>query len=503
MENTRTSIFWCTICFTLWPRFIQAQREGDVRLMNGGQSSRGRVEVYDGERWTTVCDDYWDNVDAMVVCRQLGYDPGGAIAQYSAVYGMGTGYISLDNVQCFGQEEKLVHCPSSSRPSNCKHSEDAGVDCVPKDGDVRLVGGSSRNEGRVEIFHDRQWGTICDSRWDEDDASVVCRQVGFPSDHVTAVSNAYFGRGRQRVVLGNVGCSGSESSLLSCSSEWYPSSCFHSDDAGVICGESQSTSSSSTSSVLVGCLSFASIVLLILMVAIVIHFKRGKKLACPSGMRHMAENIRNPFAFQGESRNASQAHQEESELTPHHLPPEYPLTVHLDHHRPSYVDGPPINVTNISVNVNSDNRQIFLFPSDLTSPPPYSPSTTDARSSVSSGLMISPPPYSPSSEQQPPIAEENIDQRNTQGGILILNGSPEQSGLTIQPVQSPVCGTFPPPYDDHLSNHSITSTDDHNSDHTPSSPQHRASIISSNGQLSPAAIEQPPPYSPWSVSTFV
>lgn len=97
--------------------------------MNGGQSSRGRVEVYDGLGWTSVCDDYWDNVDAMVVCRQLGYSTDGAIARYSAYYGMGSGYISLDNVKCYGNEENLKSCPSSSMPSNCKHTEDAGVEC--------------------------------------------------------------------------------------------------------------------------------------------------------------------------------------------------------------------------------------------------------------------------------------------------------------------------------------------------------------------------------------
>lgn len=49
------------------------------------------------------------------------------------------------------------------------------------DGDVRLVGGSSPTEGRVEICFDRLWGTICGSNWDYRDAAVTCRQLGLPA----------------------------------------------------------------------------------------------------------------------------------------------------------------------------------------------------------------------------------------------------------------------------------------------------------------------------------
>ena len=46
------------------------------------------------------------------------------------------------------------------------------------DGDVRLVGGSTEYEGRVEVCINRAWGTICRNGWSTQDSNVVCRQLG-------------------------------------------------------------------------------------------------------------------------------------------------------------------------------------------------------------------------------------------------------------------------------------------------------------------------------------
>ena len=99
-----------------------------LRLMNGPTPWQGRVEIYKDHVWGTICDDDWDDKDARVVCRQLGYTGGTALTD--AAYGMGTGKIVLDDVDCSGTESTLVNCIHRLwGRNNCMHNEDAGVDC--------------------------------------------------------------------------------------------------------------------------------------------------------------------------------------------------------------------------------------------------------------------------------------------------------------------------------------------------------------------------------------
>ena len=87
----------------------------------------------------------------------------------------------------------------------------------------------------MEVNYNGEWGTVCDDEWDDTDAGVVCRQLGFGSSG-TAIGSAGFGQGSGAIWLNRVMCTGSESILPRCGHLGVGiNSCTHSDDAGVTC----------------------------------------------------------------------------------------------------------------------------------------------------------------------------------------------------------------------------------------------------------------------------
>ena len=98
-----------------------------------------------------------------------------------------------------------------------------------------LVGGSVVYEGRVEIFRDNSWTTVCDDGWDSTDADVFCRQIGYPGAEFS-YGLAQFGEGSGTIQIRNVACTGTETDIRDCTFSTDANiACSHSEDAGVRC----------------------------------------------------------------------------------------------------------------------------------------------------------------------------------------------------------------------------------------------------------------------------
>ncbi|XP_069805689.1 scavenger receptor cysteine-rich type 1 protein M130-like [Dendropsophus ebraccatus] len=204
-----------------------------IRLVNGSARCAGRVEIYHGGRWGTICDDSWDKADADVVCKQLGC--GFAVtATTEAYYGRGTGDIWLDDVQCRGNETHIWDCPSNPLGDhNCGHKEDAGILCS-EFLDIRLVGRDLECEGWLEVYYNGSWGSVCHNVMPDLSVSVICKQLNCGSKG-RLETGLYENRRRPKWV-DHINCTKHSKLLWECpSSPWNKESCSERELTYLIC----------------------------------------------------------------------------------------------------------------------------------------------------------------------------------------------------------------------------------------------------------------------------
>ncbi|XP_005452885.1 T-cell differentiation antigen CD6 isoform X1 [Oreochromis niloticus] len=144
---------------------------------------------------------------------------------------------SPDDITCFQncsyQHGRLENC-SLSVGSSCSVIHE--VVCAHQL--VRLAGGTDRCAGRVEVWKNRQWGTVCDDDWDLNDAHVVCAQLGCGYALNVTGQAGLFPPGKGPIYLDDLNCTGKEENLWSCpATQEEDQDCGHKEDAGVVCSE--------------------------------------------------------------------------------------------------------------------------------------------------------------------------------------------------------------------------------------------------------------------------
>lgn len=104
-------------------------------------------------------------------------------------------------------------------------------------GEVRLVNGTTPDEGRVELCFRNVWGTVCAQNFDTVDASVVCRQLGYAQESAVALFGANVVDGTGQIWFSNSFCTGAEARLIDChrGSALGVNTCQHSQDVGARC----------------------------------------------------------------------------------------------------------------------------------------------------------------------------------------------------------------------------------------------------------------------------
>lgn len=122
-----------SVSFAL-PDTWRPNTEASLRLAGGQDNSAGRVEIFLSGEWGTVCNSGWSLEEAKVVCRELGQSHAVHVTDNRS-YGPGGGHIWLSNVNCQGNEDRLIHC-SKAEGSCSDHDKDVGVVCASEFGAI-------------------------------------------------------------------------------------------------------------------------------------------------------------------------------------------------------------------------------------------------------------------------------------------------------------------------------------------------------------------------------
>lgn len=260
-----------------------------VQLVNSKVPYEGRIQMMltSSDITGSVCGVNFDNKDAQVVCRALGFELGG-IALKPGSFGYDDGMIWMDRVSCNGHEMSLDECPYRDHESHkCDHSKDAsvrcyvppddivalkpdcsdgsgGVDCsckkdefqckdetcIPRaakcdgenhcadgsdeDGCTQLVGGPDGSMGKLVVEMYGENHRFCSDSLGNEEASIICKELGYELGGVS--TNMTFLDTGETTLEYNFNCKGTEKRFVECGvTSAKRESCLFGDLAGVRC----------------------------------------------------------------------------------------------------------------------------------------------------------------------------------------------------------------------------------------------------------------------------
>ena len=183
-----------------FPR-VRLERRVNSYNENSPQNNYKLLEVYYDDKWGTVCDDYFYETDALVVCKELGYDE---VISYTRVYldlpsndtieeDRQKQPIWLDNVNCTGNETSIIHCNHSKwGEHDCDHSNDIGIVCGYKSCYDWLKAGYNKSGIYAIRVHYNTFRVYCDMETDGGGWEVFQRRYANGSNNVDFDRDIYW-----------------------------------------------------------------------------------------------------------------------------------------------------------------------------------------------------------------------------------------------------------------------------------------------------------------------
>ncbi|KAJ8919535.1 hypothetical protein NQ315_002156 [Exocentrus adspersus] len=150
--------------------------------------------------------------------------------------------IEPDSIR-FTLKEELVHSSDNATDESETEKYDSQTELlqVEPEAPIRLIGGTTESEGRLQVKVNNEWGTVCNYGWTIQNAALVCQQLGYvlnPDDWYLERSEVPDAGTTERVILSNVQCDDQDLDITKCKAESandFENSCNHDNDVGVRC----------------------------------------------------------------------------------------------------------------------------------------------------------------------------------------------------------------------------------------------------------------------------